>query len=197
MRRNARNINQNSKLVFSYLAAEKKKVVLALSLIVLMAVMWVKVLTKNSPNAADAGLIAQLIESQNQSEPEIEVTFIELPRIEGRNDSITRDFFASNGWRTFVDYGHKSAGVEDINIVSKDNDQEVIKKVAENLKLEAIVSGKDPLAFINDKVMRAGDKLLVSDGFDNYECEVVEIKENTVVMKCRESQIILKMTKVN
>ena len=102
MRRNARNINQNSKLVFSYLAAEKKKVVLALSLIVLMAVMWVKVLTKNSPNAADAGLIAQLIESQNQSEPEIEVTFIELPRIEGRNDSITRDFFASNGWRTFV-----------------------------------------------------------------------------------------------
>ena len=63
--------------------------------------------------------------------------------------------------------------------------------------MEAIVSSKEPLAFINDKVVRIGDKLFVSDGIDTYECEVVEIKENTVVMKCRESQITLKMTKVN
>jgi hypothetical protein len=39
--------------------------------------------------------------------------------------------------------------------------------------------------------------LSVIDGIDTYECEVVEIKEKTVVMKCRESQITLKMTKVN
>ena len=128
----------------------------------------------------------------------MKVSFVELPQVEGRNDLITRDFFASNNWQTFIgDSGHKSVSVEDINIISKDNDQEVITRVAENLKLEAIVSGENPMAFINDKVMRAGDKLFVSDGIDTYECEVVEIKENTVVMKCRESQIILKMTKVN
>jgi hypothetical protein len=196
MKHNSRNINHSNNRVFSYFAAEKKKAILALSLIVLMVVMWVKVLTKTSPNSADAKVIAELIELQNQYEPEIEVSFVELPKIKGRNDLITRDFFASKGWQTFVGYGRKSVGVEDINIVSKDNDQEVIRKVAENLKLEAIVSGKEPMAFINDKVMKVADKLFVSDGFDNYEFEVVEIKENEVVMKFGESQITLKMTKV-
>jgi len=69
--------------------------------------------------------------------------------------------------------------------------------VADNLKLEAIVSSEDPLAFINDKVLRVGDKLFVGDEIESYECEVVEIKENIVVIKCRESTITLKMTKVN
>jgi len=198
MKHNARNISQSGNRILSHLGAEKKKAILALSLIVLMVVMWVKVLTKNSPKAAEAGLIAELIELQNQTDPKIEVSFIELPQIEGRNNLITRDFFASNNWQIFISgYGNRSAGVEDMNIVSKDNDQEVIRKVAENLKLEAIVSSKEPLAFINDKVVRIGDKLFVSDGIDTYECEVVEIKENTVVMKCRESQITLKMTQVN
>ena len=198
MRRNPKNNGQHSSRIFNHLVAEKKKVVLALSLIVLMLVMWIRVLTKTSPKTTEAGIIAELIEKQNQIEPEIKVSFVELPQVEGRNDLITRDFFDSNGWQTFVGGdGSKSVGVEDINIVSKDNDQEVIRKVAENLKLEAIVSSKDPLAFINDKVMRAGDKLFVSDGIDTYECEVVEIKENTVLMKCRESQITLKMTQVN
>ncbi|MBN1807067.1 MAG: hypothetical protein JW837_17595 [Sedimentisphaerales bacterium] len=198
MRHNARNISQSGNRIFSHLAAEKKKAILALSLIVLMVVMWIKVLTKASPKTADAELIAELIEKQNQYEPEIEVSFIELPQIKGRNDLITRDFFDSNGWQTFINgYGRRSAGVEDINIVSRDNDQEVIKRVAENLKLEAIVTSKDPLASINDRVVRIGDKLLVSDGIDTHECEVVEIGENTVVIKCRESQITLKMTQIN
>ena len=89
MRHNARNISQAGNRIFSHLAAEKKKAVLALSLIVLMVVMWVKVLTKNSPKTANAKLIAELIELQNQYEPEIEVSFIELPQIKGRNDLIT------------------------------------------------------------------------------------------------------------
>ena len=198
MKRNPKKSDQSGNKILIHLAAEKKKVILALSLIVLMIGMWVKVLTKSSPKTADAGMIAELIELQNQTEPEIKVSFVELPQVQGRNDSITRDFFASNNWQTFIGgNGHESVGVEDINIVSKDNDQEVIRKVAENLKLEAIVSNDVPLAFINDKVVRAGDKLFVSDGIDTYECEVVEIKENTVVIECRESQITLKMTKVN
>jgi len=45
--------------------------------------------------------------------------------------------------------------------------------------------------------LRVGDKLLVGDGIDRYECEVVEIKENTVVMRCREARITLKLTQVN
>ena len=198
MRHNARNNSQSGNRFFNRLAAEKKKAVLALCLIALMIFMWVKVLTKTSPKAAEAGLVAELIDLQNQSEPEIKISFIELPQVAGRNDLIARDFFASNGWQDFVGgQGRKSASIEEIDIVSKDDDQEVIRKVAENLKLEAIVSSENPLAFINDKVLRAGDKLFVSNGIDSYECEVVEIEENIVVMKCRESRITLKLTQVN
>jgi len=180
------------------LTAEKKKAVLALCLIVLMLFMWLKVLTRTSPEAARADLIARLIEEQNQLEPETKISFKELPYVEGRNDLIVRDFFASNGWKAFIDgKGRKSVGIEEIDILSKDDDQEVIKKVAENLKLEAIVSSVDPMAFINDKILRVADQFFVSDGIESYECEVVEIKENTVVIKCRESKITLKMTQVN
>ncbi len=160
--------------------------------------MWLKVLTRTSPKAAQAELIAELIEEQNRSEPEINVSFIELPNVPGRNDLITRDFFASNGWQDFIDgQGQESVGIEEIDIVSKNDDQEVIQKVAENLRLEAIVSSEDPLAFINDKILRASDKFFVGDGIESYECEVVEIKENMVVIKCRDSRITLKLTQVN
>ena len=198
MKQNARNNSRGGNRFFSHLAAEKKKAVLALCLISLMAFMWIKVLTKTSPQAADAELIAELINMEIQSEPGLKISFIELPRVTGRNDIVARDFFASDGWQSFVGgRGSKSVAVEQIDIVSKDDDQEVIRKVAENLKLEAIVSGDDPLAFINDKVLRAGDKLSVGDGIESYECEVVEIKENIVVIRCRESMITLKMTQVN
>ncbi len=197
MRHNARNNSQSGNRFFNHFVAEKKKAVLALCLIALMIFMWIKMLTRTSPKAAEAGLMTGLMDLETQSEPEIKISFIELPQVAGRNDLIAGDFFASNGWQDFVDgQERKSAGVEKINIV-KDDDQEVIRKVAENLRLEAIVSSEDPLAFINDKVLRAGDKFFVGDGIESYECEVVEIKENIVVLKCRESRITLKLTQVN
>ncbi len=198
MRHSSRNNRKSVNRFIRLLAAEKKKAVLALCLIVLMIFMWLKVLTRTSPKAAQAELIAELIEEQNRSEPEINVSFIELPNVPGRNDLITRDFFASNGWQDFIDgQGQESVGIEEIDIVSKNDDQEVIQKVAENLRLEAIVSSEDPLAFINDKILRAAEKFFVDDGIESYECEVVEIKENMVVIKCRDSRITLKLTQVN
>ncbi len=198
MRQNARNSGNIANRLFNQLAVQKKKTVLALCLITLMAFMWIRVLTKKAPQAAKAGLLAGQMDVETQSEPELKISFIELPQAAGRNDVITRDFFASDGWQDFVDgQGRKSTGVEEVDIISKQGDQEVIRRVAEKLRLEAIVSSENPLAFINDKVLRVGDKLLIGDGVDKYECEVVEIKENTVVMRCRESRITLKLTQVN
>ncbi|NQT03180.1 MAG: hypothetical protein HQ580_14225 [Planctomycetes bacterium] len=197
MKQNMRNNGQGGNRFFSHLVAEKKKAVLALCLIALMTFMWIKVLTRTAPKAAEAELIIEQMDLNTQSEPELKISFIELPQVAGRNDVITRDFFASDGWHDFVD-GHerKTVGVGEVDNVSKD-DQEVIRKVAAKLKLEAIVSSENPLAFINDKVLTVGDKLLVGDGIDRYECEVSEIKENTVVIRCRESRITLKLTQVN
>ncbi len=198
MRQNARNSGNVAKRLVNQLAVQKKKTVLAVCLVTLMAFMWIRVLTRRSPQAAEAGLMAEQMDVETQSEPELKISFVELPQAAGRNDVITRDFFDSDGWQDFVDgRGRKSVGVEEVDIISKHGDKEVIRKVAEKLKLEAIVSSENPLAFINDKVLRVGDKLLIGDGVDKYECEVVEIGENTVVMRCRESRIILKLTKVN
>ncbi len=198
MRQNARNSGNVANRLFNQLAVQKKKTVLALCLITLMAFMWIRVLTRGAPQAAEAGLLDGQMDVETQSEPELKISFIELPQAAGRNDIITRDFFDSDGWQDFVDgQGRKSVGVEEVDIISKDGDIEVIRKVAERLNLEAIVSSKNPLAFINDKVLRVGGKLLIGDGVDKYECEVVEIKENTVVMRCRESRITLKLTQLN
>ena len=198
MRQNARNSGNIANRLFNQLAVQKKKTVLALCLITLMAFMWIRVLTRKAPQAAKAGLLAGQMDVETQSEPELKISFIELPQAAGRNDIITRDFFDSDGWQDFVDgQGRKSTGVEEVDIISKEGDQEVIRRVAEKLNLEAIVLSENPQAFINDKLLSVGDKLLIGDGVDKYECEVVEIKENTVVMRCREARITLKLTQVN
>ncbi len=198
MRQNARNSGNIANRLFNQLAVQKKKTVLALCLITLMSFMWIRVLIRKAPQAANAGLLAGQMDVETQSEPELKISFIELPQAAGRNDVITRDFFDSDGWQDFVDgQGRKSAGVEEVDIISKEGDQEVIRRVAEKLNLEAIVLSENPQAFINDKLLSVGDKTLIGDGTNRYECEVVEIKENMVVMRCRESKITLKLTQVN
>jgi hypothetical protein len=84
-------------------------------------------------------------------------------------------------------------------VIVKGGNEEVVKWVAENLKLEAIVIGSDgnPQTFINGKLLSVSDKLLVRKGGNKYECEVVGIEENMVVIKLNgEAEITLELTKV-
>ena len=56
--------------------------------------------------------------------------------------------------------------------------------------------GKNALACINNKVLSVGDKVLIDIGTDRYVCEVVEIEENAVSIRCGEGQILLKLSPV-
>jgi hypothetical protein len=192
------NHGRLAKGLFRPLAAEKKKAVAASCLIVVMAILWIRVLTNNGPETAEAVLTAEQLNVEDTSTQKLNVSFIKLPQVAGRNDIITRDFFASNDWRQFKgDKKHNLAVIEEVNVVSKNGNEEVIRKVAEKLKLEAIVVlGNNPRAYINNKVMSVGDNLLILDGIDTYECEVIEITENKVVIKCREAEVVLKLTQV-
>ncbi|MHC4488292.1 MAG: hypothetical protein ACYSW7_03825 [Planctomycetota bacterium] len=181
MRKNLKSSNGPNRF-FSQLAAEKKKSVTALCLVAVMAFMWVRVLFRRTPQAAAAASMTEEMNVEGKSNPELKISFIELPEVAGRNDVITRDFFASDGWQDFVD------------IVSKGGNEEGIRRVAEQLKLEAIVLSNNPQAFINDKLLSVGDKLPVGEEVDSYECEVVEIKRDTVVVRCGEAEIMLKLT---
>jgi len=191
MKQKVRNSGNGTNKVLGRVGAEKKKAVIALCLIAVMALMWARMLGRKTPKAAEAALIGQGAKSTGELNSESKVSFIELPKVKGRNDVLTRDFFASNGWQDFI--GDK-VGTEEVSTVSKDGSEEVARRVAEKMKLEAIGLGKNPQAFINNKVLSVGDKLLISEGVDTYECEVAGIEENTVLVRCGEAKIVLKLT---
>jgi len=171
----------------SQLAAEKKKTITALCLVAVMAFMWVKVLGGKTPQSAEATLMAQKANLDTSGvNSELEISFIELPKVKGRNDVLTRDFFAADGWQVM-------RGGE-VNVVSKDGSEGVVTIVAKKLNLEAIGLGENPKAFINDKLLSVGDKLLVRDGVNAYECEVIGIEEDTVFVKFGEAEIQLRLT---
>jgi hypothetical protein len=184
----------HTKGLFRPLTVEKKKTVAAACLVIVMAILWIRVLTNNGPETAEAVTTVEQSNIEDTSAENLNISFVKLPQVTGRNDVITRDFFASNDWRYFK--GEKKRNLAVIEEV-KNGNEEVIRKVAEKLKLEAIVVlSNKPRAFINNKVISVGDKVLIRDGTNTYECEVIEIreKENIVVIKCGEAEVTLKLT---
>jgi len=190
MKQNVRNDGKGADRLFSRLAAEKKKTVTALCLIAVMVFMWARVLATKTPETAEAALKqGEVNPDESESNSQLKISFIELPKVAGRNDALTRDFFAADGWQDFT-----GGSTKEVNIASRDGSEEIVKRVAEKLRLEAIRLDENPQAFINDKLLSIGDKLLVRDGGDTYECEVVGIEEETVFIRCREAEITLKLT---
>lgn len=193
MRRNVRNNSKGAKGLINQLAAERKKAVMALCLIGVMVFMWIRVLSKKAPETAGAEVAAGPVGTEEPSKPELKISFIELPKVAGRHDAIARDFFASENWRHFIERQQKRNGLEEINLLSSDGNEEVIKRLAEKLKLEAVMVSEDPRAYVNGETIKVGSKMFIGDGIDKYECEVVAIEENTVVLKCKEAEITLKL----
>jgi len=196
MNQNVKNSGDNAANRFvGRLAAEKKKTVTALCLIALMIFMWAKVLSQKTPVVAAAALGQNSIDQDIlEADLALNISFIELPKVAGRNDVLTRDFFAADGWKDFL-RGQKGVGIEEVNVDTKGGNEEVMRRVAKKLKLEAIGLDGNPQAFINGKLLSVGDTLLVRDGGNKYECEVVKIAENVVVIKCGEAEISLEVMK--
>lgn len=182
------------KRLLNQLAAQKKKTVVAACLIGVMFFMWGRVLLRDGSKGTAAGFAAQQILS-DQSGSEVKVDFKKLPKVPGRNDVLIRDFFDGENWLNFVRYGEggSSSGSSQVNMVSQDGSMEAIAKTAEALRLDAIELGVNPQAFINDKLLSVGDKLVVGDRANRHEFEVVGIRENTVFLRCGEAEITLKL----
>ena len=185
MKENSKNNNNGLGKLVNKLAAEKKKSIIAFCLIAIMAFMWIRVIGGKTPQAGEAALLANAATaaSEQKAEPELKVFFVELPNVKGRNDMLTRDFFV---------VGSHGFGIEEINVASGGSEEKV-RRIAGQLKLEAIDSGKNPQAFINDVLLKAGDKLSVKDGRSVYECEVVRIEKEAVLIRCGDSEITLKI----
>ena len=196
MKKTVRNSSNGTNRLVGRLAAEKKKTVTALCLIAVMVFMWARVLGNKTPENAAAVMRQDNMASDILgSNLELNISFIELPKVAGRNDVLTRDFFAVGNWQDFIRNREGKNLTEDVNVVSRNN-KEVMKRVADKMKLEAIGLDGNPQVFINSKLLSLGDTLLVRDGGDTYECEVVGIEENAVLLKCGEAEITLKLTKM-
>ena len=165
------------------LTGNKKKATMAAVLIIVMIAMWIKVFVADSPGAAKAQNAATAT-SEQANEPVVKITFLELPDVNGRNNAISRDFF-------FMQPDNMKK-VKD-SIALNDQAEEHIKRIAGKLKLETIVMAENSQAFINGNLLSMGDVLTVKDGSKTYSCEVVEIKQNSVLMMCDREQIKLKL----
>jgi len=195
MKEHSKNNKDGINRLLDQLAAEKKRVGIAVCLITVMAVMWVKVLTKKGPQSVQAVPTIEETDVERQVKEAMKITYVDLPRVSGRDDLISRDFFASAGWQDFKsdEQEDTTVEIEEVSVEPTDDSEEVVAMVAQHLGLQAIVMGRKPQAFINDKLMSMGDKLVVTDGAQMYECEVVEIRENSVLIRCREAEIVLKL----
>ncbi len=191
MKQNVKN-NGPDRIV-TQLVVERKKVVIALCLVAIMILMWARVIMKKAPKAAGAAQMTDQNNVENGSDSGVDVTFIELPQIEGRHDMINRDFFASNGWKDFYSNNKNSNDNIEVNVVSASDIEEIERIVKEKLKLEAVGLGGSPRALINDKMLSIGEKISILDRNKEYECEVVEIKADSVVISCLETEVTLKI----
>ncbi len=190
-------INKNTLMsngLVSQLVAEKKKTIIALVLIYVMVFMWIKAFTADNPESANAAVAVDALAGV-KTESKIKMIFKKLPKVSGRNDILARDFFVVEDWQKFVraEKEKNVSIIEGVNGVFKEEQERAIRRVAGKLKLAAIGSGPIPQAFINDKLLAAGDKLVIKDGKNMYECEIVKIEENTVIVNCGEAEITLEI----
>lgn len=166
--------------LLSQFVAQKKKGAIAAALILLMIFMWVKLLANKGPKQVHATVTSS---GPNEAVQKLKVKFIELPFVQGRHDVLARDYFSMDG---------QFFGRADASIVSTDSAVDGVREVAQALRLDAISTGTQPEAFINDKLVKEGDTILV-EGSKTYECEIVSIEQNVVLVKYDEAEIELKL----
>lgn len=198
MKEDMKNVEGGVGKLVGQLAAEKGKIVIVAGLITVMAVMWVKVLTKKGPQSVQAAPMLNETGLEREVKEAMKIRYVDLPRVSGRNDLISRDFFSSAGWQDFKSEEQEdtSVEIEEVSVAPTDDSKEVVAIVAEHLSLKAIVMGRKPQAFINDKLMSVGEKVAVTDGAQMCECEVVEIRENSVLVRCKGAAIVLKLVEI-
>jgi hypothetical protein len=186
--------------IVDQLAAGGKKTVLAVALLAVMAVMWIRVLTGQKPGRASAGSASAQPTAQSSSdEAPLKVRFIELPYVPGRHDTIRRDFFAVADWTPFgAGAGPQVTGTDTEGQTSDETRaQEVVLKAARNLKLEAVVGVEDPQVWIDDQFLRIGDTISVRADGATYEFEVVRVFQDSVLIGCNDVQLTLNIDQTN
>lgn len=178
------------------LLMDGKKTVLATALMIVMAVMWIRILVGNKPSSASAAPGERESVATTDNRPVRKVRMVELPRVLGRNDCIGRDCFNIQEWAPARQSatGPGTSTDAEVPVVSVNRDQEVVRQVAQTLRLEAVsLRSENPQAFLNDRLLGVGDTLTVEYGSDCLEFEVLQISDNAVLVECKGIRLALKL----
>ncbi len=193
MARSKRTGVRSAGQLLDHLMIDRKKMAVAFGLVAILAIMWGRVLLGRKPAAAMAR--ETVTRASVRPEPPRQVRFVELPKVPGRNDTIERDFFAVQDRACFRPKGsarNPSADPE-VHVVSPDHAQEVIRRIAQRLKVEAVLWSENPQAFINDQLRRVGEKITLKEGTGSFEFEVLRIYEDSVLVGCNGTRLTLKL----
>lgn len=187
----------NIERLVSQLTADKKKLIVFVSLLGVMIFMWLKVLRIRAKKKTGEKPITKIVKSETAKiNAGLKLSYVDLPEVVGRHDVLKRDFFASNGWYTFTGEARDGTivDVEEVSGASKKTGEEIIRRVVANLQLEVIGWDESPHAFINNRLLRVGDTLVVRDGADRYNCQVLDIGKSVVSMRCGGRKLTLRLT---
>jgi len=180
--------------LYSRVAAEKNKAIIAVSLLAVMVIMWVKVLVGRDPQSAEAAPLAQQAAGGDEK-VKLDVSYVELPVVSGRHDVLARDFFDGEKWRRVVGAARKqrSGDIKETDVVSEGSSGKNIEKVLKNLDLQAIWWDEDPQAYINGKLLSIGEELTVPDKKECIRCMLVRIEQKAVLIRCGNIEVTLKL----
>jgi hypothetical protein len=176
-------MNNAYKKIAIGLASDKKKHALAIGLVLLMALMWVRLLSKKGPAQAKAQDTNSATTEKNETQ---EYTFKPLEYAPERHDNLKRDFFRK---------------IEPVKNDTRENpiltDALFKEKITSLTRLQAIVTGDNTQAFINEQLYEIESIFNLSDGTDVYQCKIIQIDAEYVVIECENKQIKIELTKEN
>ena len=123
----------------------------------------------------------------------MKVKLVELPKLPGRHDGIQEDFFVTKDRAYFRrNAAGRNTGIDqEVPVVSSNYAQEVIQRLTQTVKLEAVLWSESPRAFVNDQLLSVGNKLTVKIGTEVFEVEVLQIYVDSVRVGCDGIQLTL------
>ena len=173
------------------------KTVTAIVLMTLMGILWLRVLTggRTGPSAVQAAEQTLSALANTVVETPLHFKPVALPVIEGRNDTLAGNFFASTNWPQF-NRTDKPADPVDDAADREQRQKRLFDAIVKTLNLDAILhAGGDlpPRVCINGNVLAQGQALGIKNDTETYELTVSEIGEHRVVLTWNQWSAVLKM----
>jgi hypothetical protein len=178
--------------ILGRLGMSGRKTAVAGGLLLIMLFMWVRVFVGHRPAAATAAAPSAQTQSAAHKGP-VKVKFVELPKLPGRHDVIQENFFMAKD-RAYLrrNAAGRNTGIDkEVPVGSSGYAQEVIQRLTQTVKLEAVLWSESPRVFINDQLLSVGGKLSVKIGTEMFEIEVLQIYVDSVQVGCDGLQLTL------